>query len=126
MGFRCALKNPTEVGTPKRGNSPIIANRFNRAAAERFLASGELGFTFGLFADVRIGVLEISGEVFGCGVAADITVDAGRVDVEGAVDVLFNFVVWVRHESVRLRRFRGLDKRSRGWNRLFACPDDNL
>ena len=44
-------------------------------------------------------MLERADEVVGRSVTADITVDAGRVNVEGATDVLFNFVVWVRHES---------------------------
>ena len=44
-------------------------------------------------------MLERAGEVVRRRLAADITVDAGRVDVEGAVCALFNFVVWVRHES---------------------------
>ena len=44
-------------------------------------------------------MFERAGEVVGRHIAADITIDAGRVDVEGAVCVLFDFVVWVRHES---------------------------
>jgi len=44
-------------------------------------------------------VLERADEVVGRGVTADITIDAGRVDIKLAGDVLFDFVVWVRHES---------------------------
>ena len=79
--------------------SAIFANRFDRTAGQGFLAGGEFGFCFGLLIDIGIGVLEIPGEVFGRRVAADITVDAGRVDVEVAVSVLSNFVFGVRHES---------------------------
>jgi hypothetical protein len=77
----------------------IIANRFDRTAGEGFLASYELGFILRLLTDVGKGALERAGEVFRGSFAADITIDAGRINVEGAVRVVFNFVVWVRHES---------------------------
>jgi hypothetical protein len=77
----------------------IISNCFDRATSQRFLASYELGFIFRLLTDVGIGALERAGEVFWGSLAADITIDAGRINVEGAVRVLFNFIVWVRHES---------------------------
>ena len=44
-------------------------------------------------------MLERAGEVVGRSVAADITIDAGRVDIKRTGNVLFDFVVWVRHES---------------------------
>ena len=89
----CACKLPTCA------TSSIIANRFDRTASQSFLARHPLGFGLGLLADIGIGVFERASEVVGSSFAADITVDAGRVNVKGATDVLFNFVVWVRHES---------------------------
>src|SRR5260221_9387172 len=77
----------------------IISNRFDWAAGQGFFTCGVLGFIFGLPANIGIGALERAGKVFGSSLAADITIDAGRVDVEGAVTVLLHFVVWVRHES---------------------------
>jgi hypothetical protein len=56
-----------------------------------------LGFIFGLPANIGIGVLERAGKVFGSSLAANVTIDAERVDIKGAVTVLLNFVVWVRH-----------------------------
>ncbi len=44
-------------------------------------------------------MLERSEEVVGSGIAADVAIDAGGIDVEGAVSVFLNFVVSVRHES---------------------------
>ena len=83
----------------KNVSSSIITNRFDRATGQRLLASRGLGFIFRLLADIGIGALERAGEVFWSRLAADITIDAGRINVEATVRVLFNFVVWVRHES---------------------------
>ena len=44
-------------------------------------------------------MLERTDEVIWSRIAADITIDAGRINVKGAVRVLLNFVVWFRHES---------------------------
>jgi len=44
-------------------------------------------------------MFERADEVVGRSVAADVTIDAGRVDIKLAVNVLLNFVVWVGHES---------------------------
>jgi len=79
--------------------STIISYRFDRATSQRFLASYEFRFVFRLFTDIGISVLERTGEVLGSSLAADITVDAGRINVESTRCVLFNSVVWVWHES---------------------------
>jgi hypothetical protein len=79
--------------------SPIISYRFYRTAGQSFFASGELSFVFGLLTNIGISVLEGADEVVGRSVAADITIDAGRVDIKRAVNALFDFVVWVGHES---------------------------
>jgi hypothetical protein len=79
--------------------SSIISYRFNRATSHRFLAGYEFDLIFGLFADKGISVLERAGEVLWSSLAADITVDAGRINIESAGCVFLNFVVWVWHES---------------------------
>jgi hypothetical protein len=79
--------------------SPFIADRFDRTTSQRLLTSRELGFIFRLLADVGIGALERAGEISRGSLAADVTIDAGRINIEGTVRVLYNFVVWVRHES---------------------------
>ena len=79
--------------------SPIIPYRFYRTTGQCFLASCQLGFIFRLLANVGIGVFEGADEVVGRSVTADITIDAGRVDIKRAGNVLFDFVVLVRHES---------------------------
>ena len=79
--------------------SPVLSNRFDRTTRQGLLASSQLSFIFGLLADEGIRVLERAGEVPRCSVAADITIDAGRVDIKRTGNVLFDFVVWVRHES---------------------------
>jgi hypothetical protein len=92
----CLSLNHRELREP---TSPIISYRFYWTTPQGFLASGELGFVLGLLTDIGISVLERAGEVVGRSVAADITIDAGRVDIKRAVNALFDFVVWVRHES---------------------------
>jgi hypothetical protein len=94
--YRSLSLNRWELREP---TSTIISNRFDRTASHRFLASYEFGLIFRLFADVGISVLERAGEVFWSSLAADITIDAGRINVESAGCVLLNFVVWVWHES---------------------------
>ena len=79
--------------------SPVIPDRFHRTTSQGLLACCELSFVFRLLTNVGIGVLERADEVVGRSVTADITIDAGRVDIKRAVNVLFDFVVWVRHES---------------------------
>jgi hypothetical protein len=91
------VKGPTEVDTLTA--LAIISDRFHRAAGQSFLASCQLSFIFRLLADVGIGVFERSEEVVGSGIAADVAIDASRIDVERAASVFFNFVVSVRHES---------------------------
>jgi hypothetical protein len=88
-----------KVPQERRQTSPIIPDRFHRTTSQGLLASCELSFVFRLLTNVGIGVLERADEVVGRGVTADITIDAGRVDIKRAGNVLFDFVVWVRHES---------------------------
>lgn len=93
--------------------SPILTNRVHRADGHCFLASPALGFIFGLLADVLVGVLERAREVAGSSIAAYVTVDAGRIDVKGAVNVLSYYVVWIGHESADYADFTDLTNRSK-------------
>lgn len=86
--------------------SPIIPNRFDRATRERLFARCLLSFIFRLFTDEGIRVLERASEIVGGSFAAHIAIDAGRVDVERTVCVLFNSVFEVRHESADYADFK--------------------
>jgi len=44
-------------------------------------------------------MLERANKVVGSSVATDVAIDTRRIDVEGAADVLFNFVAWIGHEA---------------------------
>ena len=68
------LRIPTEVGTLNRGLA-VVSYRFDRTSGQRFLAGDPLNFIFGLFADVRVSVLERTREVIGSRVATDVAVD---------------------------------------------------
>jgi hypothetical protein len=89
----------------ERENSAILTNRFDWTNGHCFLASRALRFIFRLLADIGIRVLERAREVPGTSVAADIAIDAGGVDIERAVNVLFNFVVSIGHESAAYADF---------------------
>lgn len=69
--------------------SPIFTNGFDWTDGHSLLARRALNLIFGLLADVRVGVLEGAGEVFGSSVATDVAIDAGRIDIERAVNVFF-------------------------------------
>src|ERR1700674_1046893 len=77
----------------------IIPNRFNRTSFQCFQAGGAFNFVVRLFADVGIGLLERAREVRGRGVAADVAIDAGPVNVEGPGSVF-------RHAGVSVSRHR--------------------
>jgi len=80
---------------PRYWHSSITPNCFDRTAGQRFFARGAFGFILRLFADVGIGVLERAREVLRSRVAADVTVDAGAVNVESAGSVFFYAIVSV-------------------------------
>lgn len=88
------IQEPPEGGTPKLS---IITDCFDRAAGHSGLARRALGFIVGLLADVGVGVLERAREVHGCGVAANVAIDARRIDIEGSVNVLFYAIAGIRH-----------------------------
>jgi len=93
---------------PEREDSAILTNGFDWTNGHCLLASRALGFIFRLLADIGIRVLERTREVFGSSVATDVAIDAGGVDVEGAVNVLFYHVVSVGHESADYADFTDL------------------
>ena len=110
---------PSPQPSPKgRGSLSIISDRLDRTAGKRFFARGPLGFILRLLTDKGIGVFERAQEVFWRQVTTNVAVNASRIDVEWAGDVLFNFVVRVRHRVRRLRRFHRLDNRSRGGGKI--------
>ena len=82
-----------------RATSPIVANRLNRTAGQCLFASYTLGFIFRLLADVGVRLLKRSGEVCGSSLSADVAIYAGRINVEGAGNVVLNSVVWIGHGS---------------------------
>jgi hypothetical protein len=77
----------------------IITNRFDWATSQRFLASCDFSFVFRLLADVGVRLLERPSKVCGRSFSADVAIYAGRIDVEGAVNIVLNFVVGIGHGS---------------------------
>ena len=77
----------------------IVANRFDRTASERLFARVELGFIVRLLADIGVRVLERPSEVCGSSLSADVAIYAGRINVEGAGNIVLNFVVGIGHGS---------------------------
>src|SRR5262249_57643204 len=66
----------------------IIADRLDRAFFHGGGAGGFLGGAFGLVEDEAPALGVVPREVLGGRLAAEVAVDAGRVDVESARDVL--------------------------------------
>ena len=66
-----------------------------------------------MLADVRIGVFERASEVFRSRVAADVAIDARAIYVEGARDVLFNFVVGIGHESTDYAELKAVGRKQK-------------
>ena len=75
----------------------VVADSFNGATTHRFVAEGFFFVRFRLLVDKRIIVFIAAHEIIGRGVAADVAIDARRIHVVRTVDVLFYFVVLVRH-----------------------------
>ena len=101
IGVASVLKpSPLPLSQWERGiPSPVTSNCFHRTAGHRFFTHRSFGFVLRLFADVGIGMFERAGEIFRSSIAADVAIDARAVNVENAGDVLFDFVVWIGHES---------------------------
>jgi hypothetical protein len=75
----------------------VVPNGLNRATTHRFVAERLFFVIFGLLVNKRIVVFVAAHEVVRSGVAADVTIDARRIHVVRTADVLFYFVVFVRH-----------------------------
>ena len=77
----------------------IVTDRFDWATSHRLFTSCELGFIFRLLADVGVRVLERPGKICRSSLAAHVAVYAGRINVEGAGNIVLNFVVGIGHGS---------------------------
>lgn len=76
---------------------PIIPDCFDRATAQRLITHRLLLVSLRLLVDKRVAVFVRTFEVVRRGVAADVAVDARRVNVVRTGNVLFDFIVFVRH-----------------------------
>jgi len=75
----------------------VVADGFDGAAGEGFFAEGAFFLGFRLFIQVGMATVLIAFEVRGCGLPAEVTVDALVIDVVGSLDVLGVAVVFVGH-----------------------------
>jgi hypothetical protein len=74
----------------------IIADGLYGTTSEGFFAGGDFFRGFWLLVDEGITVLIRSPKALGGCIATNITVDARRVDIVDAGNILFNFVVSIR------------------------------
>jgi hypothetical protein len=82
-----------------RINSTVVAYGLNRTTAHRLITKRPLLISLRLLVNKRIAVLVGAHEVLRRSVAANVAIDARRIHVERTADVLFYFVVFVRHAS---------------------------
>lgn len=75
----------------------VVADGFDGAAGEGFFAESAFFLGFWLFIEVGMATVLIAFEVRGCGLPAEVTVDALVIDVVGSWDVLGVAVVFVGH-----------------------------
>ena len=75
----------------------VVAYGFNRATTHRLVAERFFFVRFRLLVNKRIVVFIAAHEIIGGGVAADVAIDARRIHVIRPADILFYFVVLVRH-----------------------------
>ena len=76
---------------------PVVADSLNWTARQRLFTKRALFLSRGLFVDERVIVLIAAHEVIRRGVATDVAIDARGVHVKRTADVLFHFVVLIRH-----------------------------
>ena len=79
--------------------STIVSNCLNRTTAHRFITKRPFLISLRLLVNKRVAVLVRAHEVIRRGVAANVAIDARRIHVERTADILFYFVVFVRHAS---------------------------
>ena len=77
----------------------VVAYRFNWTTGQRLFTLRSLFLGLWLLIDERIIILIAAREIIRRGVATDIAIDARAVHVKRAADVLFNFIVLIRHAS---------------------------
>ena len=77
----------------------VVAYRLNRTTRQRLFTKRSLFVSLRLLVDKRIILLIAAPEVVGRGVATNVAIDARRVHVKRTADVLFHFVVLIRHAA---------------------------
>ena len=109
-------KNPDLNPCNLRLKLSVVAYRLNWTTSQRLFTLRPLFLSLWLFVDKRIIILIAAREVLRRGVATDIAIDARRVHVKRTADVLFHFVVLIRHardeSSLRESPSRQTDPRS--------------
>ena len=79
---------------------PVVAYRLDRTTSQRLFAKRPLLISLRLLENERIIILIATREVLRRGVATDIAIDARGVHVKRTADVLFHFVVLIRHAGI--------------------------
>ena len=102
------IKNPDFKSVLSVAKLTIVAYRLNWTTSHRFLAHRFFLIGLWLFVHERIIILIAAREVLRCGVATDIAIDARGVHVKRTADVLFHFVVLIRHAGIRRSGMRHL------------------
>lgn len=84
------MQNYTPVRRLSRNGklSGVVADSFDRAGVESFLAKLKLFGSFGLFVNVGIAVLVVSGEIGRRSITANVAIDALRINVKFAPGVI--------------------------------------
>ncbi len=77
----------------------VVAYCLNRTTAHRLITKRPFLISLRLLVNKRITILVRAHEVLRRSVAADVAVDARLIHVERTADVLFYFVVFIRHAS---------------------------
>ena len=103
----------TREVTGHLGGSPIAADRLDGAFLEGGQAGGLLGGIAGLLEDVTSASRVVAREIQRGGLAAQVAVDAGDVDVVSAGDVFGNLVQSVGH-GVRALMKRPVKRKEKG------------
>ena len=76
---------------------PVVADRLNWTTSHRLFAKHTLFLSLRLLEHERIIILIAAREVVRRGVPADIAIDTRGVHVKRTADILFYFVVLIRH-----------------------------
>jgi hypothetical protein len=75
----------------------IVPDCLNRTAENGFFTLAAFFFSFRLFINKRVVIFVATLEIPGRGIATNITINTGRVNVVSARDILFYFFVSVGH-----------------------------